>query len=76
MNARSPKFNIMKGITILLVIVGYTEGLPFLLKNGIMSFHMPLFFLFADYFLSSKRASTYNIKERCYPFITSFFYYC
>lgn len=73
MNARSPKFNIMKGITILLVIVGYTEGLPFLLKNGIMSFHMPLFFLFADYFLSSK---SYNIKERCYPFITSFFYYC
>lgn len=56
MNDRNPKIHIyiMKGITILLIIVGHTEGLPFLLKNGIMSFHVPLFFLFAGYFFQSR----------------------
>lgn len=57
---RNPVFDIMKGITILLVIVGHAEGLPFLLKNGITSFHMPLFFILAGYFFRPNP----NLKQK------------
>lgn len=47
---RIDAFDIMKGITILLMIVGHTTGQFASLRNFIFSFHMPLFFVIAGYF--------------------------
>lgn len=50
MTQRNPVFDIMKGIGILLVLIGHLPGLLPGLKTFIYSFHMPLFFLLAGYF--------------------------
>ncbi|MGI6218701.1 MAG: acyltransferase family protein [Bacteroidaceae bacterium] len=47
---RVDAFDIMKGIAILLMIVGHTTGKIPLLRDFIFSFHMPLFFLLSGYF--------------------------
>lgn len=43
----------MKGIGILLVLLGHTWGLPEYLRQVINSFHMPMFFIVAGYFSKS-----------------------
>ena len=47
---RLDAFDILKGIGILLMIVGHSTGSFASLRNFIFSFHMPLFFLVAGYF--------------------------
>lgn len=47
---RDATFDIMKGIGILLMLVGHWPGLPHWAHQFIYSFHMPLFFLVAGYF--------------------------
>ena len=46
---RNTTIDIMKGITILLVILGHFDSIPDI-KHWILSFHMPLFFIIAGYF--------------------------
>ncbi len=47
---RVDAFDIMKGVAILLMVVGHTTGKIPLLRAFIFSFHMPLFFLLSGYF--------------------------
>lgn len=49
-NKRDVTFDVMKGIGILLMLVGHWPGLPQWAHQFIYSFHMPLFFLVAGYF--------------------------
>lgn len=42
-------FDVMKGIGILLMILGHQDGAPLILKHFIYAFHMPLFFIIAGY---------------------------
>lgn len=50
---RNSSISICKGIAIILMVMGHTEG-PHLLVNFIYLFHMPLFFITAGYFFSRK----------------------
>lgn len=50
MKERDITFDIMKGIGILLMLIGHWPGCPHWLHQFIYSFHMPLFFLVAGYF--------------------------
>lgn len=61
---RNVTFDIMKGIGILLVIIGHTWDLPYLVINFIFSFHMPLFFIISGYFFKP-RESIILIKKDC-----------
>lgn len=47
---RDITYDIMKGITILLVIVGHTPNIHPILRNYIYAFHMPLFFMVSGRF--------------------------
>lgn len=52
---RNPVFDVMKGIGILLVILGHMSGnINPVMHNFIFSFHMPLFFIIAGYFFKPK----------------------
>ena len=51
---RNPIFDTMKGIGILLVIIGHQDGVPVPLKHFIYAFHMPLFFILAGCFYKPK----------------------
>lgn len=53
---RDISIDIAKGIAILLVIVGHSQG-PAILNSFIYSFHMPLFFIVSGYFYRSKGVS-------------------
>lgn len=53
---RNPSFDIMKGICILLMIVGHCH-LPSHLKAFVYSFHMPVFLFIAGYFFKSSSFS-------------------
>lgn len=77
MNNRNPTIDIAKAIGILLMILGHCDGLPYLLRNFIFSFHMPLFLILSGYFYKEKNIrdiiSSGN-KHLVKPyFITSFF---
>lgn len=50
---RNTNISICKGIAIILMVMGHTEG-PQLLINFIYLFHMPIFFITAGYFFSKK----------------------
>lgn len=50
MNQRNETIDILKGIGIILVIIGHMHTVPIILRTIIFSFHMPLFFLVAGYF--------------------------
>ena len=50
MKQRIAAFDIMKGIAILLVIVGHCQLIPKWIPHWIYSFHMPLFFLISGWF--------------------------
>ncbi len=47
---RNPVFDVMKGIGIILMLIGHIAGIPGWLRTFIFSFHMPLFFILAGYF--------------------------
>lgn len=51
--------DLAKGIAILLVIIGHTEGIPHVIRGIIYSFHMPLFFI-----LSGCTSNCSDTKER------------
>ena len=42
---RMLSWDIVKGITILIMIVGHVASIPQQLRNFIFSFHMPVFFV-------------------------------
>lgn len=53
---RNRVISIAKGIAIILMVAGHSEG-PGLLMNWIYTFHMPLFFIAAGYFFSRRYLS-------------------
>lgn len=54
MKKRDTVIDITKAIGILLMIIGHWNGLPYLIRNFIFSFHMPLFFILSGYFYKPK----------------------
>lgn len=77
MNNRNTTIDIAKAIGILLMILGHCNGLPYLVRNFIFSFHMPLFFIFSGYFYKPKKLKEVVVsgnKHLVKPYlITSFF---
>lgn len=53
MKQQNTTISICKGIAIILMVMGHTEG-PGILMNFIYLFHMPIFFITAGYFFSRK----------------------
>ena len=72
--ARNATISIMKGIAIILMVIGHAEA-PWYVTNFIYTFHMPLFFIAAGYFFSSKYRSqpwtfiSKRVKGLYFPFI-------
>lgn len=60
---RDASFDILKGIGILSVIIGHNVSFDSSLRIFIYSFHMPLFFLCAGYFLKNVSPSTQIKKD-------------
>lgn len=58
-NKRNPILDIMKGITIILMMLGHT-GIPEWLHTFIYSFHMPLFFILSGYFAKFNESISWN----------------
>jgi len=74
---RDETFDVLKGIAILLVIVGHCETLPF--RPLIYSFHMPLFFFVAGYFLKPRPLSqeiSLSFKRLIIPYAFTAFCIC
>lgn len=61
---RDITFDIMKGIAIIAVLIGHTDGLNIWEKNFIYSFHMPLFFILSGYFFKDKNETVSNIAKK------------
>lgn len=55
--------DIAKAIGILLMILGHCQGIPWLLRNFIFSFHMPLFFIFSGYFYKTPQNMNEMVKK-------------
>ncbi|MCM1377441.1 MAG: acyltransferase family protein [Clostridium sp.] len=53
MATRNYTISIMKGLAIILMVIGHAEA-PWYVTNFIYTFHMPLFFIAAGYFFSRK----------------------
>lgn len=69
---REPELDILKGIGIVLVLVGH--GLSGYVDTFAASFHMPLFFLVSGYFFKAKPigdAIRADFKRLCLPFFFS-----
>ncbi len=74
---RDETFDILKGIAILLVILGHCEIGP--LQPFIFSFHMPLFFFVTGYFLKIRTLRSeiqLSLKRLIIPYIFSAFCIC
>lgn len=77
MQQRNVEIDIMKGITILCVMLGHTYWLPDMARTLIHSFHMPLFFLvsgffaktFSDFSGSNKDFLRKNAKQLLIPYL-------
>lgn len=63
---RNPAVDIMKGIAILLVIVGHNDELPHISewRCVIMSFHMPLFFILSGYFIKGSTKKLLSVIKK------------
>lgn len=65
--------DIAKAIGILLMILGHCQGIPWLLRNFIFSFHMPLFFIFSGYFFKKpenmKEMVNKNVRHLVLPYL-------
>lgn len=72
---RIAAFDIMKGIAILLVIVGHCQLLPRWVPQWIYSFHMPLFFIIAGWFFKPstdiKTFSKKSIQRLLVPYLAT-----
>lgn len=53
-NHRNPEFDIVKGIGMVLMVLGHTYGPESLLWKIIYPFHMPLFYIISGYFFKEK----------------------
>ena len=74
---RFAEFDILKGIGIILVLLGHT-AIPMEAKNVIYMFHMPLFFLCSGLFFKSKNIPqqiTNDAKRLLIPWLTFFAIY-
>lgn len=74
---RDETFDVLKGIAIILVIVGHTDFGPF--RAFIYSFHMPLFFFIAGYFLKKRPLQTelcLSAKRLLIPYLFTAFWFC
>jgi len=74
---RNETFDVLKGITIILVIVGHCGFGSF--RGFIYSFHMPLFFFVAGYFLKIRSLRTeilLSTKRLIIPYIFTAFWLC
>lgn len=70
---RDPIFDILKGIGIVLVILGHCDLQN--LDQVIFSFHMPLFFFISGYFSKKKDSYTelyFNFRKLIIPYLTAF----
>lgn len=70
---RNEVIDIMKGITIILVIIGHMHG-PLFLHTFIYTFHMPLFFVLAGYFFSPKSDIIAAIKKDARRLLVPYFF--
>ena len=63
--------DIIKGIAIILVIMGHVLSDPSLLRNAIYTFHMPLFFIISGYFLKFKSENAFrkNFRSLLVPYL-------
>lgn len=62
---RDVTFDIMKGIGIILVVLGHVQQLDFYpLKTAIYTFHMPLFFILAGYLIRYIMSIYGNLLEK------------
>jgi len=59
---RKLAFDVMKGISIILVIIGHLQ-IPNILHHIIYSFHMPLFVIIGGYFFKSKSIKSFNVLK-------------
>lgn len=69
---RDSSIDIAKAIAIILMILGHCPGIPYLLRNAIFSFHMPLFFIFSGYFYkarSGKETLVNGFKHLVIPYL-------
>lgn len=55
-NSRSGAIDALRGLGILLVVLGHTNGLPSELHRYVYSFHMPAFFLLSGYLFNADKA--------------------
>lgn len=55
---RNPEFDIVKGIGMVLMVLGHTYGPESLLWSIIYPFHMPLFYIISGYFFKEKDTIT------------------
>lgn len=67
-------FDIAKGIGMILVIIGHLGVAP--INHFIYSFHMPLFFFCAGYFLSQKMDIGSFIKKKARQLIIPYYFTC
>ena len=70
---RNEVIDVMKGITIILVIIGHMHG-PLFLHKFIYTFHMPLFFVLAGYFFSPKSDIIAAIKKDARRLLVPYFF--
>ncbi|MDR1896636.1 MAG: acyltransferase family protein [Prevotellaceae bacterium] len=63
-------FDIMKGVGIILMIIGHGP-IPLLLRNFIFSFHMPLFFIISGFFFKPRLYYTFfnDFKRLILPYL-------
>jgi fucose 4-O-acetylase-like acetyltransferase len=59
---RDSTIDVVKGIGIILVILGHTFELPEIIHDMIYSFHMPLFFVVSGFLYNEEKYSTYTLK--------------
>lgn len=69
MKERNITLDIMKGIGIILMVIGHS-GCPLFLKNFIYTFHMPLFFMISGYLITEGKPNIIKkIKTLYWPFL-------
>ena len=69
MKERNITLDIMKGIGIILMVIGHS-GCPPFLKNFIYTFHMPLFFMISGYLITEGKPNVIKkIKTLYWPFL-------
>lgn len=69
MKERNVTIDIMKGIGIILMVVGHS-GCPSFLRNFIYTFHMPLFFMISGYLITESKL---NVIKKNKNFILAIF---